>query len=80
MLEMLNIVMQWLVAPIIAAVWMIYNKANKNETDIAVLKAMYDSNAVHHDREMKEIRDTIKSIFNKLESIEQSLHGKEWKT
>jgi hypothetical protein len=76
MLEMLNIVMQWLVAPIIAAVWMLYNKANKNETDIAVLKAMYDSSAVHHDREMKEMRDTIKAIFNKLDSIEHSLRGR----
>ena len=73
---MLNIVMQWLVAPIIAAVWMLYNKANKNETDIAVLKAMYDSSAVHHDREMKEMRDTIKAIFNKLDSIEHSLRGR----
>jgi hypothetical protein len=76
MLEMLNIVMQWLVAPIIAAVWMLYTKASKNETDIAVLKAMYDSSAIHHDREMKEMRDTIKAIFNKLDSIEQSLRGK----
>jgi hypothetical protein len=76
MLEMINIVMQWLVAPIIAAVWMLYNKANKNETDIAVLKAMYDSSAVHHDREMKEMRDTIKAIFNKLDNIEQSLRNR----
>ena len=76
MLEMLNIVMQWLVAPIIAAVWMLYNKANKNETDIAVLRARHEANEVHHDREMKEMRDTIKAIFNKLDSIEQSLRGK----
>jgi hypothetical protein len=76
MLEMLNIVMQWLVAPIIAAVWMLYTKASKNETDIAVLKAMYDSSAIHHDREMKEMRDTIKAIFNKLDSIEHSLRGR----
>jgi hypothetical protein len=76
MYEMIDIVMQWLVAPIIAAVWMLYNKANKNERDIAVLKARHDASAIHHDREMKEMRDTIKAIFNKLDSIEQSLRGK----
>jgi hypothetical protein len=76
MYEMIEILMQWLVAPIIAAVWMLYNKANKNETDIAVLRARHEANEVHHDREMKEMRDTIKAIFNKLDSIEQSLRGK----
>jgi hypothetical protein len=76
MYEMIEILMQWLVAPIIAAVWMLYNKANNNEREIAVLKARHDASAIHHDREMKEMRDTIKAIFNKLDSIEQSLRGK----
>jgi hypothetical protein len=55
---------------------MLYNKANNNEREIAVLKARHDASAIHHDREMKEMRDTIKAIFNKLDSIEQSLRGK----
>ena len=76
MYEMIEIVMQWLVAPIIAAVWIIFNKSVKNETDIAVLRARHEASAIHHDREMKEMRDTIKAIFNKLDSIEQSLRGK----
>lgn len=76
MLEMLSIVMQWLIAPIIAAVWVVFNKSVKNETDIAVLRARHEANEVHHDREMKEMRDTIKAIFNKLDNIEQSLRGK----
>jgi len=76
MLEMLNIVMQWLIAPIIAAVWVLFNKSVKNETDIAVLRARHEANEVHHDREMKEMRDTIKAIFNKLDNIEQSLRNR----
>ena len=76
MYEMIEIIMQWLVAPIIAAVWMLYTKVTKNETDIAVLKARHEASAVHHDREMKEMRDTIKAIFNKLDSIEHSLRGR----
>ena len=76
MLEMLNIVMQWLIAPIIASVWVHFNKSVKNETDIAVLRARHEANEVHHDREMKEMRDTIKAIFNKLDNIEQSLRNR----
>jgi len=76
MLEMLNIVMQWLIAPIIASVWVLFNKSVKNETDIAVLRARHEANEVHHDREMKEMRDTIKAIFNKLDNIEQSLRNR----
>jgi hypothetical protein len=76
MYEMIEILMQWLVAPIIAAVWMLYNKANNNEREIAVLKARHDASAIHHDREMKEMRDTIKAIFNKLDNIEQSLRNR----
>ena len=76
MYEMIQIVMQWLVAPVIVVIWVLFNKTSKNETDIAVIKAQHASSSLHHDREMKEMRDTIKAIFNKLDSIEQSLRGK----
>jgi hypothetical protein len=55
---------------------MLYNKVNDNEKDIAVIKAQHASSSLHHDREMKEMRDTIKAIFNKLDNIEQSLRNR----
>lgn len=68
--------MQWLVAPIVVTVWFLYNKVTKNEKDIAVIQAQNESRALHHDREMKEMKDTIKAIFLKLDSIEQTLRNK----
>jgi len=73
MMETIDLVMQWLVAPIVVVVWYLFNTANKTATDVAVLKAQLDSSRVSHDREMKEMKETIKAIFNKLDSIEQSL-------
>ena len=68
--------MQWLVAPIALVVWYLFNMVNKNNTDVAVLKAQLDSSKISHDREMKEMKETIKAIFNKLDSIEQSLRDR----
>jgi esterase/lipase len=55
---------------------MLFNKVNKNEKDIAVIQAQMDSFTLSHDREMKEMKETIKAIFNKLDSIEQTLRNK----
>jgi Tfp pilus assembly protein PilN len=76
MYEMIDVLMQWLVAPIIVVVWFLFNKVNKNETDIAVIKAQQASNREAHDREMKEMKETIKAIFNKLDTIEQALRNR----
>lgn len=76
MMETLDLVMQWLVAPIAIVVWYLFNMTNKNTTDVAVLKAQLDSSKISHDREMKEMKETIKAIFNKLDSIEQSLRDR----
>lgn len=76
MMETLDLVMQWLVAPIAIVVWYLFSMTNKNTTDVAVLKAQLDSSKVSHDREMKEMKETIKAIFNKLDSIEQSLRDR----
>lgn len=76
MYEMIDIFMQWLVAPIVVVVWFLYNKVNKNEKDIAVIQAQHESRAISHDREMKEMKETIKAIFLKLDSIEQTLRNK----
>ena len=73
MYEMIDLFMQWLVAPIIVVVWVLFNKVNKNERDIAVIQAQHESSKTSYDREMKE---TIKAIFNKLDTIEQALRDR----
>lgn len=76
MYEMLDLMMQWLVAPTAFVVWFLFMKSTKNEKDIAVLQTQYEANRLAYDREMKELKETVKAIFNKLDSIEQSLRDK----
>lgn len=73
MLEMIEPILRWLVAPIGAFVWFMHTRLNKHDTDIAVLKTQHDTNKTSHDREMKEMKETIRAIFQKLDNIEQAL-------
>ncbi len=72
-MEVIDTVMKWVIAPVAAFVWMLHSKMQSHATDIAVLKATTDANKQAHDREMKEIREAIKAVFEKLDSIEQAL-------
>ncbi len=43
-MEMLEFIAQWLAAPLAFVVWFLFMKSTKNERDIAVLQAQYESN------------------------------------
>lgn len=73
---MLDLIMQWLVLPMALLGWHLFNRSIKHETQIAVLTAQMESAKLSYDREMKEMKETIKAIFSKLDSIEQSLRDK----
>lgn len=72
-LDVLNTIMQWIIAPVAAFVLFIYREQQKHSTDIAVLKAVTASSQEAHDREIKEIRETSRAIMAKLDSIEAAL-------
>lgn len=72
-LKVLSAIMQWIVAPVAAFVWVIYQKQQKHDTAIAVLQAETYSARTAHDREIKEIRETSRAIMAKLDSIEEAL-------
>ena len=76
MYEMVDLIMQWLAAPVIVVVWHLFSRCNQHETEIAVLKSQLESSKISYDREMKEMKETIKAIFLKLDSIEQSLRDR----
>jgi len=76
MYEMVDLIMQWLVLPMALLGWHLFNRCTKHETEIAVLKTQVETAKLSYDREMKEIKDTIKQIFNKLDNIEQALREK----
>lgn len=71
--QLLNSIMQWVVAPVAAFVWVLYQRQQIHTTDIAVLKARIDEAKAAHDREIKEIRETSRAIMEKLNSIEEAL-------
>tara|TARA_Y100000385_G_scaffold290823_1_gene365582 strand:- start:436 stop:663 length:228 start_codon:yes stop_codon:yes gene_type:complete len=75
-MEMLTFIAQWLAAPLAFIVWFLFMKSTKNERDIAVLQVQYEANRLAYDREMKELKETVKAIFNKLDSIEQALRDR----
>ena len=76
MTETIAFFMQWAVAPVAAFVWMLHVKVSQQTTDIAVLKATAESNKLAHDREIKDVKDALKSISFKLDNIELALRDK----
>jgi Tfp pilus assembly protein PilN len=71
--QILGAIMQWIVAPVAAFVWLIYVKQQTHSTAIAVLQAESLTAKEQHAREIKEIKDTTRAIFTKLDSIEEAL-------
>jgi hypothetical protein len=71
--QILSTIIQWVIAPVAAFVWVLYQRQNNHSTDIAVLKARLDEAKTAHDREIKEIRETSRAIMDKLNSIEEAL-------
>jgi hypothetical protein len=72
-MDILDAVMKWIVAPVAAFVWVLYRTQQGHQIDIAVLKAVHEANKEAHDREFKEMRDSFKTVFAKLDTIEQAL-------
>lgn len=72
-MDVLEAVMKWIVAPVAAFVFMQYRTQQTHSTDIAVLKAEAAANKVAHDREFKQLQDSFKAVFTKLDDIERAL-------
>lgn len=72
-LHFLNSVIQWIIAPVAAFVWIMYRVQTVHETKIAVLAANIDALQKSHEREITEIRETSRAIMAKLNSIEEAL-------
>ena len=58
------------------AVWMMHVKVSRHNTDIAVLKSQIMLDKLAHDREMKDVKEALRSIAAKLDNIEQALRDK----
>ena len=67
MMEILETVLRWVVMPIGAFVWLIFMRQQDHATQIAVLKTETDMARQSHDREIKEIKDKLDKILEKLD-------------
>jgi hypothetical protein len=72
-MELFDTVMQWIVAPVTGFVIWMFNRQQRHETEIAVIRATMSEQKTAHDREFKEMRENFKAVFAKLDSIEQAL-------
>ncbi len=72
-MDVLNTIMQWIVAPVAGSVWMLHLKTQQNTTDIAVIKAQTSASKEASDREFKEVKASFKAVMEKLDNIEQHL-------
>jgi tRNA A-37 threonylcarbamoyl transferase component Bud32 len=72
-MEILEVVMQWIVAPVAGFVWLLHTKTQTNTTDIAVIKAQIAATKEASDREFKEVKESFKMVLEKLDNIEQHL-------
>lgn len=72
-IDFLSTIIQWVIAPVAAFVWLNYQKLQSHSTEIAVLKANAESMQKNHTSEMEQIRETSRAIMAKLESIEVAL-------
>ena len=76
MYDTIEFIVQWLAAPVAAFVWMLHVKIGKHETSIALLQSQIRSDKLAHDREMKDVKNALRSIAAKLDNIEQALREK----
>ena len=72
-MDLIDAAMKWIVAPVAAFVFLQYRTQQTHATDIAVLKAQAIANKEAHDREFKQLQDSFKAVFTKLDDIERAL-------
>jgi hypothetical protein len=66
-MEVVETVLRWIVMPIGAFVWLMYQRQQDHTTQIAVLRTETDMARQAHDREIKDIKDKLDKILEKLD-------------
>ena len=73
LVDLVRALIQWVVVPIGGFVWFLHKTQQDHTTKLAVLAAVHEANKEAHDREFKEMRESFKVVFTKLDNIEQAL-------
>ena len=72
-MEALDMILKYIVLPVGGFVWMLFSRQQSHHTDIEVLKAQVNATKEAHDREFREVRESFKRVFEKLDGIEEAL-------
>jgi hypothetical protein len=66
-MDIVELALRWIVAPMAAAVWMMYRQQQAHNTQLAVLQNQADIVRTAHDREIRDIKDMLNKILEKLD-------------
>jgi hypothetical protein len=66
-MDVFETILRYVVVPVCAFVWVMYQRQQDHTTQIAVLKTESEMARLAHDREIKEIRSMLQRILEKLD-------------
>lgn len=73
LIEVIGGIIQWVIFPILYLQYTFYQQLKKQDKELAVLQAKNEVQTQSTDRELKEIKQTVDRIFQKLDSLENTL-------
>lgn len=73
LIEVIGGIIQWVIFPILYLQYTFYQQLKKQDKELAVLQAKNEVQTQSTDRELKEIKNTVDRIFQKLDSLENTL-------
>jgi hypothetical protein len=72
-MELITLLLQFAVVPIIAFMWMHYKMTTVHQTEIAVMKVEHALVKESHDREFKEVKQGFSDVLKKLDEIQKEI-------
>ncbi len=66
-MELIELGLRWVVAPLAAIVWMLYRQQMSHQIQLAVLQSQADLVRTAHDREIRDIKEKLDKILEKLD-------------
>ena len=72
-IEIIGGIIQWVIFPILYLQYSFYQQLKKQDKELAVVQAKNEVQTQSTDRELKEIKQTVDRIFQKLDSLENNL-------
>lgn len=72
-MELVQLLLQFAVLPLAAFMWAHYSMTQTHDRDIAVMKSEHALVKENHDREFKDVKDSLKNVLQKLDEIQKSV-------